>query len=93
MSKLSWREHRLAPLLVFALIYCSGSLAMRVVFANSGGDHQVLGILKKKQPDPHFPESVSCRGLSLSASGSLVRPWLAGDRRRKSQNAYPCLLP
>ncbi len=43
MSKLSWREHRLAPLLVFALIYCSGSLAMRVVFANSGGDHQVLG--------------------------------------------------
>ena len=43
MSKLSWREHRFAPLLVFALIYCSGSLAMRVVFANSGGDHQVLG--------------------------------------------------
>ena len=43
MSKLSWRERRFAPLLVFALIFCSGSLAMRVVFANSGGDHQVLG--------------------------------------------------
>ena len=43
MTKPPWRERRFAPLLVFALIFCAGSLALRIVFANSGGDHQGLG--------------------------------------------------
>ena len=44
MTEPSWRERRFAPLLVIALIFCAGSLLMRIVFANSGGDHQPLGI-------------------------------------------------
>ena len=43
MSKLSWRERRFAPLIVFALLFCAGSFLLRVVFASSGGDHQALG--------------------------------------------------
>ena len=43
MTHASWREHRLAPLLVFALLFCAGSFLMRIVFAASGGDHQALG--------------------------------------------------
>ena len=43
MTPASWREHRLAPLLVFALLFCAGSLLMRIVFAASGGDHRALG--------------------------------------------------
>jgi phosphoglycerol transferase MdoB-like AlkP superfamily enzyme len=43
MTPVSWRERRFAPILVFALVFCAASLAMRIVFANSGGDHQGLG--------------------------------------------------
>ncbi len=44
MSKAAWRERRFAPLIVFALVYCAAALAVRIVFANSGGDHQALGL-------------------------------------------------
>ena len=43
MTESHWRERRYAPLIVFALVFCAGSLAMRFVFANSGGDHLALG--------------------------------------------------
>lgn len=55
MTKPSWRERRFAPLLVFALVFCAGSLAMRIVFANSGGDHQALA----------FADAVRAFGLGL----------------------------
>lgn len=44
MNKPGWRERRFAPLIVFALIFCAASFAMRMVFANAGGDHQGLGL-------------------------------------------------
>ncbi len=44
MAASSWRERRFAPLLVFALLFCAGSLLVRIVFANSGGDYQALGL-------------------------------------------------
>ncbi len=45
MTQSSWRERRYALLILFAVVFCAGSLAMRIVFANSGGDHQALGAL------------------------------------------------
>jgi hypothetical protein len=44
MSTLSWRQRRSGPLVVFALVFCGASFLLRVVFANSGGDHQALGL-------------------------------------------------
>ena len=43
MAEPSWRERRYAPLIVFALVFCAASFLLRIVFANSGGDHQALG--------------------------------------------------
>ena len=43
MKEPHWRERRYALPAVLAAVFCAGSLAMRIVFANSGGDHQALG--------------------------------------------------
>lgn len=42
MNTHSWRERRYAPLVLIALVFSAGSLLLRLVFANSGGDHQTL---------------------------------------------------
>lgn len=43
MTDSSWRARRTAPLIVFAALFCTIALLLRIVFANSGGDHHVLG--------------------------------------------------
>ncbi|MEO8202956.1 MAG: sulfatase-like hydrolase/transferase [Betaproteobacteria bacterium] len=46
MSKFRWRERRIVPLAVLALVFAAGSFLVRLVFAFSGGDHAPLGAIE-----------------------------------------------
>ena len=46
MADSSWRARRFAPLIVLAAVYCAAAFLLRIVFANSGGDHQALGMVE-----------------------------------------------
>ena len=44
MADISWRARRYAPLIVLGLVFCAVAFVLRVVFVNSGGDHQPVSI-------------------------------------------------